>query len=66
MDKPREVLLQMFVRLFLHLSYLLQSIFPGNGGVINFATWFGFAFPNMVLMLVLTWFWLQFMFLGLK
>ncbi|XP_008286831.1 solute carrier family 13 member 2 [Stegastes partitus] len=42
----------------------MDEIFPDNGGVINFASWFGFCFPNMVLTLVLTWVWLQFMFLG--
>ncbi|KAG5284787.1 hypothetical protein AALO_G00030500 [Alosa alosa] len=42
----------------------LNSIYPDNNGIINFASWFGFAFPNMLLMLVFSWMWLQFMYLG--
>ncbi|XP_072446181.1 solute carrier family 13 member 2-like isoform X2 [Chiloscyllium punctatum] len=42
----------------------LDSLFPGNGNVINFATWFGFSFPCMFIMLLLTWIWLQILYLG--
>ncbi|TMS14115.1 Solute carrier family 13 member 2 [Larimichthys crocea] len=42
----------------------IEQIFKDSGGVITFASWFAFAFPNMLLMLVLTWFWLQALFLG--
>ncbi|XP_062242768.1 solute carrier family 13 member 2-like [Platichthys flesus] len=42
----------------------IDKLFPDNGGIITFASWFGFSFPNMLLMLVISWFWLQFVFLG--
>ncbi|CAL8365371.1 unnamed protein product [Lota lota] len=44
----------------------LDKIYPSNGDIINFASWFGFAFPNMIIMLVLSWLWLQLLFMGLN
>ncbi|XP_061073314.1 Na(+)/citrate cotransporter-like isoform X1 [Conger conger] len=44
----------------------MNQLFPTNGDVINFTSWFSFAFPNMILMLFISWFWLQFMFMGLN
>ncbi|NXO37993.1 S13A2 protein, partial [Locustella ochotensis] len=42
----------------------VNDIYKDNGGIINFASWFSFAFPTMLVLLVLAWFWLQILYLG--
>ncbi|XP_029468956.1 solute carrier family 13 member 2 isoform X2 [Rhinatrema bivittatum] len=44
----------------------IDELFPDNNNVINFASWFGFAFPTMVVLLIFSWIWLQIMFLGIN
>ncbi|XP_074637519.1 Na(+)/citrate cotransporter-like isoform X1 [Acropora palmata] len=40
----------------------VSSLFPKGPG-FSFATWFGYAFPEMVILLIIAWLWLQLLFL---
>ncbi|XP_038013901.1 solute carrier family 13 member 2 [Motacilla alba alba] len=42
----------------------VNDIYKDNGGIINFASWFSFAFPTMLVLLILAWIWLQILYLG--
>ncbi|XP_025031925.1 solute carrier family 13 member 2 isoform X2 [Python bivittatus] len=43
----------------------MDELFCRNNNVVNFASWFTFAFPAMVLLLSVSWLWLLLLFLGL-
>ncbi|XP_029922914.1 solute carrier family 13 member 2-like [Myripristis murdjan] len=42
----------------------IDELFPENGDIINFTSWFAFAFPYTILLLGFCWLWLHYLFLG--
>ncbi|XP_053560566.1 solute carrier family 13 member 2 [Bombina bombina] len=44
----------------------MDELFPQNNNIVNFASWFGFAFPAMIVLLFLCWILLQVVFFGVK
>ena len=41
------------------------SLYPTSPG-FSFASWFGYAFPQMVILLFVAWIWIQIMFLKFR
>ncbi|XP_035385890.1 solute carrier family 13 member 2-like [Electrophorus electricus] len=46
------------------LKNQIDKLFPENGDVINYTSWFKFSFLNMLLMLATSYLWLHFMYWG--
>ena len=56
-------LLSKLTRFFCPVHFL--SLFPKSPG-FSFAMWFGYAFPQMVVLLFVAWIWIQLLFLKFK
>ncbi|XP_046861707.1 solute carrier family 13 member 5-like isoform X1 [Xenia sp. Carnegie-2017] len=47
------------------LSGQSEELFPGSGG-IGFADWFIYSFPQMIMLLLIAWIWIQYLYLDTK
>lgn len=51
--------------LYYFICVFVPSLYPDSPG-FSFASWFGYAFPQMVILLMVAWVWLQLLFIKIK